>query len=105
MNFYELRSNNVRRVLMRPGWTIEDIRQAIRDAESGVAYCMPGCGRGRREGSPAYRVRSEGKAFAVERVSDRHIVLGPVDLDTAREFVREANAAASRQARCERQVA
>jgi hypothetical protein len=46
----------------------------------------------RRAGSPAYRVRSEGKAFAVERVSDRHIVLGPVDLDTAREFVREAEA-------------
>lgn len=88
MNFYELRTNNVRRVLCRPGWTVEDIRQAVRDAEMGVAY-----GGIRAPGRAAYRVRSEGRAFAVERMPDRHVIISAVDLETARAFVREANAA------------
>ncbi len=95
MNFYELRTNNVRRVLARAGWTIEDIRQATRDAEMGVAY---GVRDGRPAGVPLYRVRSDGRAFAVERTSDRHVILSSVDLDTAREFVREANARTAGQA-------
>lgn len=41
----------------------------------------------------SYRVVSEGRDFAVERVPGRYKVLGPVDVDTAREFCREMNCA------------
>jgi hypothetical protein len=41
INVYPLRIHNITVVRLRRGWTIEDVRQAIADADRGVSYQMP----------------------------------------------------------------